>query len=279
MAYLTSDLKEVRKRAIDIRADILEMIPAGKAGHFGGSCSVADITAALYFKHMNVYKDPKDPKRDRCIFSKGHAVLAQYACFAELGYVERSELAKVKTMEGILQGHPDMHLTPGIEAVTGSLGQGLSVSLGMALGLRLDGSDSRVYAILGDGEISEGQIWEAAMAAVVFKADNLCAILDYNKVQATDTTEKTFPIHDIREKWNAFGWHTVEIDGHDAEQILNALDEAKQVKGKPTIIIAHTVKGKGFPFAEGLAKFHNAAMSEDEYKQALGIIERMRTEV
>jgi transketolase len=132
---------------------------------------------------------------------------------------------------------------------------------------------------LGDGEISEGQIWEAAMAAVVYKADNLCAILDYNKVQATDTTEKTFPIHDIKEKWNAFGWHTVEIDGHDVEQILNALDEAKQVKGKPTIIIAHTVKGKGFPFAEGQAKFHNAAMSEDEYKQALGIIERMRTEV
>ncbi len=279
MGYSQSDLQEVRKRAVDIRADILEMIPSGKVGHIGGSCSVADITAALYFKHMHVYGDPKDPRRDRCIFSKGHAVLAQYACFAELGYVDRSELAKVKTLEGILQGHPDMDLTPGIEAVTGSLGQGLSVSLGMALGLKLDGSASRVYAILGDGELSEGQIWEAAMAACAYKADNLCAIVDYNGVQATDTTENVFPIRDLKEKWSAFGWHVIEIDGHDAEEILQALDAAKQIKGKPTVILARTVKGKGFCFAEGLAKFHNASMSEAEYQQALNIIEQMRTEV
>ncbi|MDR1559519.1 MAG: transketolase, partial [Clostridiales bacterium] len=199
-----NDPQTVRKRAIDIRADILEMLPAGKIGHLGGSCSAADITAALYFKHMNVYADPKDPRRDRCVFSKGHAVLAQYACFVELGYVDRSELAKVKTIDGILQGHPDMDLTPGIEAVTGSLGQGLSVSLGMALGLRIDNSDSRVYTILGDGELAEGQIWEAAMAACAYKADNLCAILDYNGVQATDTTDKVFPIHHLKEKWSAF---------------------------------------------------------------------------
>ncbi len=279
MGYSQSDLQEVRKRAIDIRADILEMIPAGKVGHLGGSCSVADVTAGLYFKHMNVYDDPKDPRRDRCIFSKGHAVLAQYACFVELGYVDRTELAKVKTMNGLLQGHPDMEMTPGIEAVTGSLGQGLSVSLGMAMGLKLDGSTSRVFVILGDGELSEGQIWEAAMAGYAYKADNLCAIVDYNGIQATDTTDRVLPIHDLKEKWTAFGWHTIEIDGHDMEQILEALDEAAQVKGRPTAILARTVKGKGLPFAEGLAKYHNASMSADEYEQALAAIKRMRMEV
>ena len=279
MQYTEQELRDVRKKAIDIRADILEMIPAGKVGHLGGSCSAADITAALYFKHMKVFDDPKNPQRDRCIFSKGHAVLAQYACFAELGYVDRAELPKVKTMAGILQGHPDMDLTPGIEAVTGSLGQGLSVSLGMALGLKLDKSDSRVYTVLGDGEIAEGQIWEAAMSAVVFKADNLCAILDHNGVQATSTTEEVFPIHDIQEKWRSFGWHVIEIDGHDMAQILGALDEAKATKGKPTLIYANTVKGKGFPFAEGKAKFHNAAMTEEEYQQALQIIAKAREEV
>lgn len=279
MKYSLADQQDVRKKAVDIRANLLEMIPTGKVGHLGGSCSAADIAAALYFKHMRVFADPKQPERDRCIFSKGHAVLAQYACFAELGYVDRSELAKVKTMGGILQGHPDMDLTPGIEAVTGSLGQGLSVSLGMALGLKLDGSDSRVYTIIGDGELSEGQIWEAAMAACVFKADNLCAIVDYNGVQATDTTENVFPIRDLKDKWTAFGWHVIELDGHDVAQILQALETAQTIKGKPTLLLARTVKGKGFAFAEGKAKFHNAALSEDEYQQALATIAAMRKEV
>jgi transketolase len=279
MAYSISDLQEVQKKAIDLRANILEMIPTGKVGHLGGSCSATDISAALYFKHMNVYDDPKDPRRDRCIFSKGHAVLAQYACFAELGYVDRSELAKVKTLNGILQGHPDMDMTPGIEAVTGSLGQGLSIAVGMSLGLKLDNSKSRIYVILGDGELSEGQIWEAAMAASVYKTDNLCAILDCNGVQATDVIEKVFPIPDLKDKWSAFGWHVIEIDGHNVKEILEALDESKQIKGKPTIIIAHTVKGKGFCFAEGRAKYHNAALSEEEYQQALRIIEQMRKDV
>jgi len=279
MGYTLSDQREVRKRAVDIRADIIEMLPAGKVGHLGGSCSAADITAALYFKHMRVFADPKDPRRDRCIFSKGHAVLAQYACFAELGYIDRAELARVKTMGGILQGHPDMDLTPGIEAVTGSLGQGLSVSLGMALGLRLDGSDSRVYTIMGDGEQSEGEIWEAAMAAAAFKADNLCGILDCNGVQATDTTENTFPIHDFNAKWTSFGWHVIEIDGHDAGQILDALDAAGKVKGQPTLILAHTIKGKGFPFAEGKAKYHNAGLSQEDYEAAQAAIAQMRKEV
>lgn len=279
MKYSPDELREVKKRAIDIRSNILEMIPVGKVGHFGGSCSVAEICAALYFKHMNVYPDPKDERRDRCIFSKGHAVLAQYACFAELGYVERSELAKVKTLAGKLQGHPDMDFTPGIEAVTGSLGQGLSISVGMASGLKMNGSSARVFTIIGDGELSEGQIWEAAMSGSAFKADNLCAILDFNGVQATDTTENTFPIRDVKDKWTAFGWNVIEIDGHDVGEILNALDEAATVKGKPTLILAKTVKGKGFPFAEGQAKFHNGALSEEEYRQSLAIIEQMRKEV
>lgn len=278
MSYRAEEICEVEKRATDIRANILEMIPPGKVGHLGGSSSAADMAAALYFKHMRVFADPKDPRRDRCVFSKGHAVLAQYACFVELGYVPREELQKVKTLGGSLQGHPDMDMTPGIEAVTGSLGQGLSVSLGMALGLALDGSESRVYTILGDGELSEGQVWEAAMAASVFQADNLCAIVDVNGVQATDTTENVFPIRHLREKWQSFGWHVLEADGHNIEALLLALDEAKQTKGLPTVLLARTVKGKCFPFAEGQAKFHNSAMSEAEYRQALDVIAKQRKE-
>ena len=278
MPYTESEIRALKKTATEMRADLIEMIPAGKVGHLGGSSSIMDVTAALYFKHMRVFPDPKNPQRDRCVFSKGHAVLAQYAAFAELGYVSREDLKKVKTLEGTLQGHPDMDHTPGIEAVTGSLGQGLSVSLGMALGLRLDGSDSRVYCIVGDGEMDEGQIWEAAMAAAAHKVDNLTAIIDKNGVQATDTTAKVLPNEQIKEKWEAFGWNAIEIDGHDMRQILEALDAAKACKGKPTAIIANTIKGKGFSFAEGKAAYHNAAMTEDEYKQALATIEKMREE-
>ena len=279
MPYTENEIRELRKTAADLRADLIEMIPAGKVGHLGGSSSIMDVTAALYFKHMRVYSDPRDPRRDRCVFSKGHAVLAQYAAFAELGYVSREDLKKVKTLDGTLQGHPDMDHTPGIEAVTGSLGQGLSVSLGMALGLRLDGSSSRVYCIVGDGEMDEGQIWEAAMAAAAYHADNLTAVIDRNGVQATDTVAKVLPNEKIREKWEALGWNAIEIDGHDMQQILEALDAAKACRGKPTAIIANTVKGKGFPFAEGKAAYHNAAMTEDEYREAQSIVAKMREEV
>ena len=278
MAYTEKELHELRKIAADLRTNLIEMIPAGKVGHLGGSSSIMDVTAALYFKHMKVFADPKDPRRDRCVFSKGHAVLAQYAAFAELGYISREDLKKVKTLDGTLQGHPDMDHTPGIEAVTGSLGQGLSVSVGMALGLRLSGSESRVYCIVGDGELDEGQIWEAAMAAAAYKLDNLTAIIDRNGVQATDTVANVLPNEKLKEKWEAFGWNTVEIDGHDMAQILDALDGAVSCKGKPTAIIADTVKGKGFSFAEGKAAYHNAAMTEEEYQQALEIVRKMREE-
>ena len=278
MSYTEKKLHELRKIAATLRGDLIEMIPPGKVGHLGGSSSIMDVVAALYFKHMKVFSDPKNPLRDRCVFSKGHAVLAQYAAFVELGYVSHEDLHKVKTLDGTLQGHPDMDHTPGIEAVTGSLGQGLSVSLGMALGLRVDGSESRVFCVVGDGEMEEGQIWEAAMAAAAYKADNLVAIVDRNGVQATDAVDKVMPVGDVAAKWRAFGWNVIEIDGHDFEQILCALDTAKATKGVPTAIIANTVKGKGFPFAEGKAAYHNAAMNEEEYKVALEMVEKMKEE-
>lgn len=278
MAYSENEIRDLKKTAATLRGNLIEMIPPGKVGHLGGSSSIMDIVAALYFKHMKVFKDPKDPRRDRCIFSKGHSVLAQYAAFAELGYVSHDDLHKVKTLDGTLQGHPDMDHTPGIEAVTGSLGQGLSVSLGMALGLRLDGSDSRVFCVVGDGELDEGQIWEAAMAGAAYKADNLVAIVDCNHVQATDVAEKVMPYGQLKEKWAAFGWNVVEIDGHNMGAILDALDQAKACKGKPTAIIANTIKGKGFPFAEGKAAYHNAAMNEEEYKIAQDSVKKMKEE-
>ncbi len=276
--YTDSDICRLKAKAVQVRANILDMIPPGKVGHLGGSMSIADVVAALYFHHMRVFDDPKNPQRDRLVFSKGHAVLAQYACLAELGYFSRDEFAHVKTLNGLLQGHPDIG-TPGIEAVTGSLGQGLSVSLGMALALRLDNNPARVYCVLGDGEMAEGQIWEAAMAASAYGADNLCAILDYNGIQATDTTDKVFPIPHVKEKWQAFGWATIEIDGHDMEAILKALDQARETKGQPTMIIAHTVKGKGIDFAENKAQFHNAAMDAAQYRAAWACVERMREEI
>ena len=278
MSYSEKELHDLRLKAATLRGNLIEMIPPGKVGHLGGSSSIMDVVAALYFKHMKVFADPKNPERDRCVFSKGHAVLAQYAAFVELGYVSHEDLHKVKTLDGTLQGHPDMDHTPGIEAVTGSLGQGLSVCLGMAFGLKVDKSESRVYCVVGDGELEEGQIWEAAMAAAAHKVDNLVAIVDRNKVQATDEIEKVLSVGDVPAKWAAFGWNVIEIDGHDMGQILDALDAAKACKGKPTAIIANTVKGKGFPFAEGKAAYHNAALNEEEYKQALALLEKMKEE-
>jgi transketolase len=280
MDYSQEQINELKMKAIKVRANILEMIPPGKVGHLGGSSSIADVMAALYFSAMRVNpSNPRDPSRDRVIMSKGHAVLVQYACLVELGFFGREELAKVKTFNGMLQGHPDMDKTPGIEAVTGSLGQGLSISLGMAMGLKLDNNDAQVYTICGDGELAEGQIWEAVMAASGFCANNLTAIVDYNGVQATDTTKKIFPIENLAAKWKAFGWNVLEIDGHDMVEILNALEAAKAYKDGPTVILARTVKGKCFPFAEGKAKYHNASMTEDEYKTAWECIDRMKREI
>ena len=276
--YTANEIRDLKIRAAQLRGNLIEMIPFGKVGHLGGSSSIMDVVAALYFKHMKVFADPKNPERDRCVFSKGHAVLAQYAAFAELGYFDREELKHVKTLDGTLQGHPDMDHTPGIEAVTGSLGQGLSVCLGMAFGLKVDKSESRVYCVVGDGELDEGQIWEAAMAAAAHKVDNLCAIVDRNNVQATDVIANVLPYEQLAEKWAAFGWNVIEIDGHDMVQILEALDASRATAGKPTVIIANTVKGKGFPFAEGKAAFHNAALNDEQYALCLELVEQMKKE-
>jgi transketolase len=273
----TETVKRLRGIALTLRADIVEMIGVGKAGHLGGSSSLAEIAAALYFHKMKF--DPKniaEANRDRFLLSKGHAVLIQYAALIELGVIPRSELKKVKTLAGVLQGHPDMAKTPGMEAVTGSLGQGLSIGVGMALGLRLDGRPSRVYVIMGDGELSEGQLWEAAMAAWRFRVDNLTGIVDRNGVQATGPTKEVFDIPDIERKWESFGWHVITVNGHDVTEVLKALDAAEQVKGVPTVIVADTVKGKDFSFAEHNAAFHNGILTEEQYQQALAEIDARR---
>lgn len=262
-------IKFLERKALQLRYHILEMVGVGKAGHLGGSSSCAEIVATLYFHWMKVDpKNPHAPERDRFLLSKGHAALVQYAALAELGYFPVEELKKVKTLGSMLQGHPDMKSTPGVEANTGSLGQGLSIALGMALGLRLDGISSRVYVILGDGELAEGQIWEAAMAASHYKVDNLVAFVDKNGVQATGRVEERLNINPLAPKWLAFGWHVIEIDGHSIKEILEALKEADSIKGRPTVIIAHTVKGKGFSFAEDNAAFHNGALTQEQYLTA-----------
>jgi transketolase len=267
------EIRRIGRIACDLRADIVKMIGVGKAGHLGGSCSLAEVVAALYFSKMNF--DPKavrDPCRDRLLLSKGHAVIIQYAALAELGVIPREDLGGLKTLAGKLQGHPDM-MTPGLEAVTGSLGQGLSIGVGMALALRLAKSPSRVYVVMGDGELAEGQLWEAAMAASRFKLDSITAIVDQNRIQATGPTKEIFDIPDIAAKWRAFGWNVLSVDGHDVGAILDALDEAAAHKGTPTVLVAETIKGKGVSFAENTAAFHNGAMTQEQYDQALREIE------
>ena len=274
MKYSESEIHELKKIAATLRGDLIEMIPPGKVGHLGGSSSIMDVVAALYFKHMKVFKDPKDPKRDRCIFSKGHSVLAQYAAFVELGYVSHDDLHKVKTLDGTLQGHPDMDHTPGIEAVTGSLGQGLSVSLGMALGLRLDGSDSRVFCVVGDGEMNEGQIWEAAMFAGHRRLDNLCVIVDNNGLQIDGRIDDVCSPCPIDKKFEAFNFHVVsDVDAHDFNALKAAFDEARHVKGMPTAIIVKSIKGKGVSYMENQAGWHGKAPNDEEYEIAMKELE------
>ncbi|MBN2370077.1 MAG: transketolase [Vicinamibacteria bacterium] len=272
-----ANVKRLERLALQLRFDLIEMMGVGKAGHLGGSSSLAEIVACLYFQAMRYDpRNPKDPDRDRFLLSKGHCVLIQYAALVELGVVPRDELKKVKTLQGHLQGHPDCDHTPGIEAVTGSLGMGLSIGLGMALGLRLDRRSSHVYVIMGDGELSEGQIWEAAMAVAAYKVDTLTGIVDLNHVQATGPTREVLDIPDIARKWEAFGWEALSIDGHDIVQILDALDRARRIKGRPAVIIAETVKGKGFSFAENNAAFHNGILTDEQHRQALSELEARR---
>ena len=271
-------IRSIEEAALKMRELIVkDLIGEGKVGHLGGSCSSADIVATLYFHIMkHDPKDPKNPDRDRFLLSKGHAALVQYAALSLAGYFPQSELKNVKSLGAMLQGHPDMTKTPGIEANTGSLGQGLSIANGMALGLRIDGSPRRVYVIVGDGEQAEGQIWEAAMAAANFKIDNITAIVDCNRLQATGAIKDRFDLNPIRPKWESFGWNAIEVDGHDVGALLGAFAAAEQVKGKPSVILAQTVKGKCISFAENNAAFHNASMTAEQCTTALCDLENIR---
>jgi len=262
------DIQFLKQKARIIRCNILETLGIGKKGHLGGSMSSADLVTALYFYKMkHNSKNPDDPDRNRFIFSKGHSVLAQYAALAECGYFPKSILKTTKTLGSILQGHPETR-TPGIEANTGSLGQGLSIGLGMAIGAKLDHKKYKVYVILGDGELAEGQIWEAASTASFYKLDNLIAIVDYNKLQAVGFIKKRYDLGDIRGKFAIFGWKTFEINGHDMEEILQALDSVDEIKGAPSVIVAHTIKGKGVSFAENNPAFHNAPLTKEQVERA-----------
>jgi transketolase len=266
---LTRDIEELARRARTIRVHIVRMVGVNQKGHLGGSCSIADVVAALYFGKMR--HDPANPAwpdRDRFLLSKGHAALVQYAALAECGYFPKDELMRAKSLGSILQGHPDLKSTPGIEANTGSLGQGLSIACGLAAGLRLSRRPSRVYCVVGDGELAEGQIWEAAMAASAFRLDTLAAILDCNAIQATGPVTERFDTTPYAEKWRAFGWDVREIDGHHMPSILQAFDWTDLTAGRPKLIIAHTIKGAGISFAENNAAFHNASLTPEQYERA-----------
>ncbi len=261
---------ELREKAKNFRREILIMTTLAGSGHPGGSLSAIDVITALYFHQMRV--NPKNPKwedRDRFVLSKGHSCPALYVVLAEMGFFPKEALSTLRKWGSILQGHPDMNLTPGVEMSTGSLGQGLSVSCGMALAGILDKRSYRVYCLLGDGEIDEGSVWEAAMAASHYKLGNLLAVLDRNEMQIDGTTECIMRLEPLSDKWKAFGWHTLVIDGNDIRQILDALDFAESVKGKPTIIIANTVKGKGVSFMENRLEYHGRSLTKEELVRAL----------
>jgi len=266
-------LQSLKEKAAELRRNVIFSIGVGPTGHIGGSFSAADLVAALYFHKMK--HDPNDRymvDRDRFVISKGHVAILQYAALAQSGYFPVEDLKNTKTIDSALQGHPDLVKTGdlGIEAGTGSLGQGLSIGVGMALGLRMDKIPSNVYVLLGDGELAEGQVWEAAMAGSIFGLDKLIAIVDKNSKQAQGTVAERFNIENIVGKWENFGWHVIEVDGHNMEQILDALYSADNAHGKPTVIIASTVKGKGLAIAEEHpAGLHNAALTQEQYDQAI----------
>lgn len=249
-----------------VRKYVLEMIAEAGSGHIGASLSIVDVLVALYFAKMRY--DPKNPKwplRDRLILSKGHAAPALYAVLALAGFIPMSELSKLRDVNSYLSGHPEITI-PGVDMVSGSLGQGLSVGCGMALALKRDGINSKVYVILGDGELDEGQVWEAALTASKYRLNNLVAIVDRNKYQQGGHTEYVKPLEPLTIKWIAFGWHVIEVNGHDFRELLNALNEVDYVTNKPSVIIAHTVKGKGYPPAEDNNDYHSKPVSKDELK-------------
>ena len=265
-----TDIAELKKIANEIRIGIIEEVYAGKSGHPGGSLSCADILAVLYFNQMNINpNEPKSPSRDRFVLSKGHASPALYSTLAQRGYFDKKELLNSRGIDSILQGHPDMKHIPGVDMSTGSLGQGLSCANGMALSSKLNGDGFRVYCLVGDGEIEEGQIWEAAMSASHYKLDNLCVIVDNNNLQIDGAITDVMSSYPINLKFESFGFNVINIDGHNIEEIIDVFNRAKTVKGRPTAIIAKTIKGKGVSFMENQVGWHGKAPNEEQYNQAI----------
>jgi transketolase len=263
------DVAGLRQMAAQIRHDIIYMTHAAQAGHPGGSLSATDIVAALYFRVMRIDPARPDwPDRDRFILSKGHACPAWYSALAERGYWGKEHLGTLRQLGSLLQGHPVMQKTPGVDMSAGSLGQGMCAGLGMALAGRLRKADYRVWVIIGDGEAQEGSIWEAAMAAAAHKVDNLTVVMDVNRIQNDDFVENVLPMGPIVPKWEAFGWHTIEIDGHDMAQVVSALEASREVTGKPTVIVAHTIKGKGVSYMENNPAWHGQAPNDEQAAQA-----------
>lgn len=269
-----AEKRNLQKVATRIRLGVIEGTYNAKSGHPGGSLSIADTLAYLYWKEMNI--DPKNPKmegRDRLVLSKGHSAPALYAALAERGYFPVEELKTLRHIGSMLQGHPNMNDTPGVEMSTGSLGQGISAACGMALAAKVKGEDSRVYTILGDGEIEEGQVWEASMFAAQYKLDNLVAIIDNNNLQIDGPITEVMSSYPITDKFTAFGWNVIAIDAHDFDQLEAAFKAARTVKGKPTAIIQKSVKGKGVSFMENQAGWHGSAPNAEQTAQALEELE------
>ena len=263
------DIRALQKKAVAIRKDILRMLTLAGSGHTGGSLSIVEILIALYYYRLK--HDPKNPQmkgRDRFLLSKGHACPALYAVLADAGYFRKDLLWTLRKLGSPLQGHPQVGL-PGVEISSGSLGQGLSIANGIALAARLDKTDMKVYCLLGDGETNEGQIWEAAMTAAHYNLDNVCAIVDCNKLQIDGFCCEVKDLGAYRHKWESFGWHVLEVDGHDIAALIDVYDKADTIKDKPTVIIAHTIKGKGVSFVENKAEWHGIAPKKEQYEQAV----------
>lgn len=269
-----TNVDALKKIAKEVRKGIIEEVYSAKSGHPGGALSCADILTVLYFNQMNIdEKKPNDPNRDRLVLSKGHASPALYSVLAQKGYFDKELLQTFRKIGSNLQGHPDMNKVAGVDMTTGSLGQGISTAVGMAIASKMDSAGCRIYCVLGDGEIEEGQVWEALMAASKNKLDNLCVILDNNNLQIDGEIEKVGGMNNITEKFLSFGFNVINVDGHNIDSLIDAFTTAKQTKGKPTAIIAKTIKGKGVSFMENKAEWHGKAPKEDEYETAILNIE------
>lgn len=267
---MAKDIQKLKNIAKEIRKDIVTMLTESASSHPGGSLSAVEIVTALYFEEMNINVDkPKDENRDRFVLSKGHAAPVLYSALAEKGFFDKGELIKLRKMGSILQGHPNMNYVPGIDMSTGSLGQGISTAVGMAIAGKLDNKDYRVYTLLGDGELEEGQVWEASMSAAHYKLNNLTAFIDYNGLQIDGNCENVMSPMPIDEKFKAFGWNVINIDGHDFEQIFDAIEKAKAETNKPTAVVCKTIKGKGVSFMENEAGWHGSAPNREQCEQAL----------